>query len=291
MNNTKHDGGGNHLIPTLVGWVMRNVHPRLGWKLHSMMSLERRNFSTVVNANGVKLKVFTGESIGRHMFYLKDFETNQANIFLSLIDKNTVLYDIGANIGYYSLLAVKKGARSYAFEPSREILEMLKENIDINNYSERITVIPEAVSDKDGAIIFYPHRVGNFGVGKIFKDEGEPTQKMSSPPQEVRTRPLESYFKELGVPTLIKMDIEGAEHLVLNNLPDSLREADAPILFIEFHAPAIIALGGSVKALREKLKTYGYRSFQVKGGANDQHFWEVFSKEDISNKILQETID
>ncbi len=270
---------------------MRNVHPKLASKMLTMMPPGMRNFSTVVNANGIKLKIFTGESLGKRMYYSGDFENTQVQIFLSLIGSDTVLYDIGANIGYYSILAASHGARIYSFEPCPEMQEWLSCNIELNHLSERITVVPEAVSGKEGTVTFYPHREGNFGVGKIFKSQESVNKKASAPPLEVRTRALDGYFQEFGMPTLIKMDIEGAEYFVINNLPESLVRDDAPTLFIEFHPTDIANLGGNVQGLRDKLKSLGYRRFQMLGGKDDERLWEAYSKTDISRTSLTEILN
>lgn len=281
------------IIPPIVSFVARRINFRLGSILLTYTPVRMRNFTTTIATHGISMKIFTGESGGRRMYYFGDFENEQVDTFLSLVDEKSILYDIGANIGYYSLLATKKGATAYAFEPSPQILPWLDENIQLNKMESRVTVVKEAVSDRDGEITFYPHREGNFGVGKIFEDKTPATRSASAPPVIVKTRTLDHFAEQLGVrPNLIKMDIEGAEYFILNNPPALLRGDNAPTLFIEFHPDAIVALGGSTEALMQGLINIGYRRYRI-GGSNHadiHHSWEVFSKQDIANQYLEKVI-
>ena len=77
-------------------------------------------------------------------------------IFETLVTKCRTFLDIGANTGYYSLLAATSGpTKTYAFEPSPGPLHYLKLNVDLNNFSQQIEIIDVALSDRKGTITFY----------------------------------------------------------------------------------------------------------------------------------------
>jgi|GEM_PF-3119393 len=281
------------VVPALISFIARHISRRIGSMLISLISSEVRNFVTIVHNQGVYMKVWTGEAIGRKMYYFHDFEYKQTQVFLSLVNESTIFYDIGANMGYYSLLTAVHGGRAFAFEPSPEILQWLNVNIELNRNLKPITVVPEAVSDHDGTVTFFPHREGNFGVGKIFADKTIATENsVVAPSITVQSKTLDSVVEKYGAPNLIKMDIEGAEYFVLKNPPELLRRTDAPVLLIEFHEIAIKELGGSIEVLREGLLKIGYRCYKICGIHKEtkEQTWEIFSKKSIESEHLEEVV-
>ena len=78
-------------------------------------------------------------------FATKEPETLE---WIKTIPNGSVMWDIGANIGLYSIYAAKaRNCRVYAFEPSVFNLEMLARNIFLNNLQQQITIVPIALSD------------------------------------------------------------------------------------------------------------------------------------------------
>ena len=83
-------------------------------------------------------------------FYEKEPETIE---FLNSLTKDSILWDVGANIGIYSIYAGKvSGARVYSFEPSMMNLELLFRNIQENKLGNQITIIPIALSNENSVL-------------------------------------------------------------------------------------------------------------------------------------------
>ena len=272
------------LLPPIVSFISRRVSHRLGKSLVSHLPPSIRNFVTVVHVDGtVRMKVYTGETIGRHMYYFHNFEQAQSESLLSLIEEQTVFFDIGANMGLYSFLAAEKGARVYSFEPSPSIVEWFEDNLELNSsLADRITLVQEAVSDHNGTLNFYPNREGNFGVGKIFSDEAD--KKQESDAVQITARTLDDCVKQYGVPDVIKMDVEGAEFLILKDLPEVFKREDSPTLFVEFHPHGIAVLGGTVDEIRKAFFENGFTCYQLNDEEPGETTWEVFSKRPFVNK-------
>jgi FkbM family methyltransferase len=250
------------ILPTRVARAIFYRLPAMFWR-----------FDTIVNHKGVRLNVWTGENIGRKLFFLDDFEGEQIDIFTNLVDSDTVFFDVGANIGIYSLMAGKKGAKVYAFEPSPEVLPYLEKNIELNKFD--ITLVKEAVGDKVGQIPFYVSTKENMGVGRIM-EYGRRTEK-EKPPVMVSMNALDYYVGQCLAPTLIKMDIEGAEWFAIQGGEQTFSRDDAPVLMIEFHPGEIKHLGGDSEELMKKLRSYGYHQYQHKHAIKER--WYVFSKQ------------
>lgn len=233
-------------------------------------------FETMANYRGSKIVIWTGENIGRKIFFLNDFEGEQIDIFAKLVDKKTIFYDIGANIGVYALVAGGVGAKVFAFEPSPNVLPYLKKNIELNEYD--ISLVPEAIGDKRGEIPFYISTKENMGVGRIMA-YGKRTDR-SIPPVNVPMNTLDHFAESHPMPTLIKMDIEGAELFAIEGGKRLFQREDAPMLMIEFHPEEIKHLGGDAVELMEILRGYGYKQYQHSSAKAER--WYVFSKRKFS---------
>lgn len=90
--------------------------------------------------------------------YLHRFEPMETQVIRILVGEGETCVDVGANIGYYTALMARcSGAngRVVAFEPGVQIRPWLKVNLDINGYSEKVTVLDNAVSNAEGEVTFY----------------------------------------------------------------------------------------------------------------------------------------
>lgn len=127
-----------------------------------------------------------------------------------------VFIDVGAQVGYYSILAARIGARVHAFEPSTANRKYLEKNI-ADNAAQNITVYPYALSDINGSAHLYngktPGENSLLGSG-----EGEIVETVR--------------FDKLDItPDMIKIDVEGAEKQVLLGMSKVLY-AEKPIILI-----------------------------------------------------------
>jgi FkbM family methyltransferase len=137
----------------------------------------------------------------------------------SFPDSSTV-WDIGANVGIYTIYGAKKGHRVLAFEPSVFNLEFLVRNISLNSVGERVTVLPFPLSD-DGQISEMLVRDSSWGgsLSRLSNPAGSDGKSMMHSELSFRTLSLtvDQAVKELGLPNpdFIKLDVDGVENLVL----------------------------------------------------------------------------
>lgn len=240
-----------------------------------------KNARVDIPYRGAMIRLYTGETVGRHIYFFNDYESEQIDTFLALVQEGMHVFDVGANIGVYSLTAAAKGARVTAFEPDKEIIDQfLSQSVGMNKANVRI--INSAVSSTEGMIPFYAHRPGNFGVGSILS--GDEARRV-----DVASNTLDSYVEKFGVPDLIKMDIEGAEWYALQGATKLLASPDAPLFFLELHPSSIVELGGSIAEVERIFLENGFRAFGIKKfvqGPIGNHDWVVFSKKAPSSENL-----
>ena len=156
--------------------------------------------------------------------------------------ENLIFWDIGANIGLYSIYNSLKNPKSttIAFEPSSSNLRVLTRNISINNLEKNIKVVPIPLTNKEN--IFQEMNEGQFveggalnSFGEKFDFEGKefkPTMKYNLLGTTI------NYFLEnsiLDIPDYIKIDVDGIEHLILEGGDKFLNDKKVKSLSIEIN--------------------------------------------------------
>jgi FkbM family methyltransferase len=180
-------------------------------------------------------------------------------VFEKTVRKGYVVLDIGANIGYYTLIAARKvgvEGRVYAFEPELANFELLRKNVKLNNY-RNVVLEKKAVSNKNGTSKLYVDHTSTGGHSL--------TQK-SNMSIQVETVTVDSYFEKMERIDLIKMDIEGAETLVIQGMSDVLNKNKHLKIIMEFDIKAIKHAGFTLRQLTEPLFNQGFRAYVIESG-------------------------
>jgi FkbM family methyltransferase len=206
-----------------------------------------------VRVDGLML---AGETIEDRLYYQQLSEGREsfmAELFTRLAKPGDTVVDIGAHLGYFSLLAarrVRPGGRVFAFEPNPETLGRLRANLERNGAADVVTVVPAAVADVPGRRSFYLREGAD--VSSLYSDEAYTSQV------EVETVAGDAFFEDAGAFDLLKVDVEGAEPSVLAGLARSLDRAGLKA-FVECNPEALEAAGSSVDALVGVLEQAGFR--------------------------------
>jgi FkbM family methyltransferase len=157
---------------------------------------------------------------------LGTYELEKRVLFSKYVKPGFVVYDVGANVGYYSLLdSVLTGmeGKVFSFEPLPENISYLKKHIELNKI-ENISVVENAVSNEVTNLRFIA--TDNRSMSHI-SNEGE---------IEIETTSLDEFIKDGNpLPDLIKMDIEGAEYDALLGAKEILKSVK-PVIFLATHS-------------------------------------------------------
>lgn len=159
-----------------------------------------------------------------HGCWIGTYEREAQRVFAERIAPGDVVYDIGANAGFFTLLASKLAGPSgavYVFEPLPRNLEILKKHVHLNRV-ENVHVIPLALSDRVGRSHF--SIAANAAMGGLSAHDGI----------EVEMTTLDALRGTIPPPAFIKMDIEGGEHDALSGGRSLLREI-APSILLSMH--------------------------------------------------------
>jgi FkbM family methyltransferase len=198
---------------------------------------------------------------GEKDYWLGTYEPQLQAAVEELVRPGMVAYDVGANIGYVSLLlarAVGEGGRTYAFEALPANLARLRANLALNPIGGRVQVIEAAVVDKTRKVSFLVGPSGGMGKAKGSAGREKYTYEETL---KVQGLSLDQFFYDTGhpPPQVVKMDIEGGEVLALPGMQRILSEA-RPLTLLELHG------GEAAKAAWETLSNAGYRICEMKPG-------------------------
>jgi FkbM family methyltransferase len=167
-----------------------------------------------------------------------------------LLGPQSIVADVGANLGFYSLWFAGRVNQVHAFEPAPEARAMLMENLAVNG-TRNVSIVASACGDRQGAIDFF---VADHHHRSSFDESwaGDRATKISIP-----VTSLDQYFADLGNnwPDFIKMDIEGGGTSALPGAARCLREK-RPLLLIESHTPQ------EDGAISDVLRTYDYAAYR-----------------------------
>lgn len=180
--------------------------------------------------NDYNIYVFNNNEIGRQIILKKKYEEENSQALKKLIKKNWICLDIGANIGYYSLLLASLApmGKVYSFEPIRSDYGLININADINDF-RHIKTLNIAVSDSDGQADFSVSKDSAFS-SLFHTGRNEEIKKIKTP-----TAKLDSLVKELNIDKInfIKIDVEGSERLVIAGGADTLKNLKPDVILVE----------------------------------------------------------
>lgn len=189
----------------------------------------------------------------------KQYEPCLVQRCIGLIDRNRDMMDIGANIGFYSVLFAKElsSGKVLSVEPVANALVRLRRNISLNNVVERVIVFDGAASD----------RVGEMQIKTVEgKEEYSSLGEMVHPGvvdekfriQTTKTSTIDDLVDTYSLdPGFIKIDVEGAEHLVLRGAQKVLQK-QRPIILSELSNYMLLRNGSSAKDVMKFIRNYNY---------------------------------
>ncbi|MBI5688080.1 MAG: FkbM family methyltransferase [Verrucomicrobia bacterium] len=188
-----------------------------------------------------------GSSI--HDAWLGNYEADKQALFARTVTPGSVVFDVGAHAGFYTLLAsalTGPTGRVFAFEPMPNNIAHLREHLRLNG-AANVTVIEKAVADASGVATFT-------ACGSNFQGHLLPGGEL-----QVETVSLDELVEQgrLPLPDFVKMDIEGAEVRALNGARKLLARRH-PTVFLGTHAMTDLGCNTHEPCCR-LLRDLGYR--------------------------------
>lgn len=206
-----------------------------------------KNSITLVEVHGQKMYVDAafGITLKASGTYLS--ERLMTEIFMEQLKEGMTVVDVGAHVGYYTLLAAKKVGKVFAFEPEPSSFDLLVRNIGINGH-HNVVAIKKAVMGKSWDVGLY--------VNDVSGSHSIVNKKEHQKSITVEAITLDEYFTNRNI-DVIKVDVEGAEIPVLEGTSNIL--SGNAKLFIEFAPEAIMKAGFTPSEFLDILYGHGFK--------------------------------
>lgn len=243
------------ILRGLRRWRPKHLAAGLGGSPWVIRRIDRWGFDMLLDLHDT--------AVSRPLLLAGDYEPHVTHVLLNLLRENTHFLDIGANIGYFSLLAATRcpQGRVFAVEPDPQNFRLLSASVALNGLQERITAVQTAASDEDGvATLSDLGNAKNRGARFTAKTRAAlEAQVHGAAPTftEVRMARLARLFADECI-DVVKMDVEGHEPPALRGAEGLLR-ACKPAILLEFSPGNIINIvGESPEAPLNFLRDLGY---------------------------------
>jgi FkbM family methyltransferase len=231
--------------------------------------LIRRGLNRAAPTGLTEVKIAAGDLAGYSLlldmqvdkdYWLGTYEPDLQSAVRELVPAGAVVYDVGANIGYVSLLLAKaagEAGKVFAFEALPSNVEQLRRNVELNGMEGRVAVVSKAVAQASGPVRFLVHASG--GMGKAVGSAGRDGAYQSQVTVDGISLDEFVYGQGNPPPQVVKMDIEGGEVLALPGMRRLLAEA-RPVMLMELHGSE------SGRAAWEALTAAGYEIHWMRKG-------------------------
>jgi FkbM family methyltransferase len=202
-----------------------------------------------------RLPIFQRVFLVLYAGYKRHFEAGPIERLQEFVPEGSVVIDVGANVGFFSLRFARwvgSGGEVISIEPEDRNYQTLISALKREGLSDRVRTLKAVAAATAGPMFLeindlHPadHKLSRDGTGVAV--------------QAVRLDDVVQ-DKGAGKPSLVKIDVQGAEMLVLQGAPDILGLA-APALFIELSEEGLQKFGASVSAILDHLSQYGYEPY------------------------------
>lgn len=227
---------------------------------HDKHAAWSRLFERAPLAFGLSVSMYDlvpGDAISGCIAFTGSYELGLTQRIAHQAANGGLLIDVGANMGYFSLLwaSANRWSRVIAFEPAPRNIQLFQNNIVRNRLSDRITLVPKAVAEHPGNAMFEVGSPEQTGWGGLSDD----------PTVDRISVPVVCLDDELGDTHIdvLKIDAEGADALVLRGAHRLLENRLIDTIYFEENIPRMVAHGFATGDIQAHLRSFGYecRSF------------------------------
>ena len=180
-----------------------------------LMLMGKNEFN--ISINNFVFEIDIKESIERKTFFLKSYEKERMSYLVNYIKKSNVFIDIGAHIGFYSILTSNYFKQVYSYEPNFRNYQKLLKNIKQNKLERKIRAFNYGLGEKQQKL-----KGISANKGKLIQTSGFSISKNNVTGEDVSISKGDDVIKLINEDITLKIDVEGYEYNVLKGLEGTL---------------------------------------------------------------------
>jgi FkbM family methyltransferase len=229
--------------------------------LSSVVNLIKLAFSLIFSTEIIITNYFLGKrkfycSSKTEFFRTANYGNEEAFLgaFIYLLKDDDIILDIGASIGIVSIYAAPYVKEVIAFEPDKEIFHKLRKNLELNHLEKVISAHNIGISDSEGEVLLNTDGVDGFSPSMSNLSRHGKQEK-------INVDSIDNLVAKnvIPYPTILKIDIEGAESLALSGAKELLSSVKKPrLLFIEIHPTFLKEFNSSSDEVLSLVTDNGY---------------------------------
>lgn len=211
--------------------ILVKMNASLRWKQHLLKdwlgTVIWTKTTEVVTPLGFKFT--SGYHPAYDLMRIGKFEVEETEIIINRLAEVDLFVDIGANLGYYTCIALQAGKSVIAFEPQQQNLSCLFKNLEANGWQENVEVFPVALSDAPGVLTLYG--ASGPSASLIRNWAGYSSRFKKTVPVSTLDNIISGRLSDKKL--FIKIDVEGAEFNVMKGALKTLRRVPKPVWLLE----------------------------------------------------------
>jgi FkbM family methyltransferase len=240
----------------------------LGRRIYGHPERNDHSLKTVAMRDGSVLQFDVRSSFEERAFWTGEYDRAVIALLGSILQTGDTVIDVGANIGFYAVPLGRRlkslAGRLYAFEPIDANYQRLRHVLTLNGLAGVVTAVRSALADRSGEIAFHTQNEwGSITGNAVMIGSANPVRPCDVTVQ-VDTLDHYSATNDLQACRLIKLDVEGAELLVLRGARDFI-EKHLPIICYEYNEYWAREFFYDHRAILEFAKPFSYETFQFAG--------------------------
>ena len=208
------------------------------------------------------------EHIQQHLFWYGYYEKELCELLMKIVRPGDVFLDLGANIGYFSLLvaSTSPSAKVISFEPVRDLFQKMNDNILLNKIGN-VSTINAAVGEINEEKELFVSDPDNAGMSSFHQPENYSGKK-----EKVKVVSIDEWFKTSGLPgvDLVKIDIEGSELAALRGMKEIL-QTQKPVLIVEINPETLSMFSLKPSDIYDYLKQLHFEGFLILENGRLEH--------------------
>jgi FkbM family methyltransferase len=200
------------------------------------------------------------EHIQQQLFWYGYYEKEVGALLKEIVRPDDVFLDLGANIGYFSLLIASNSSsvRIISFEPVKDLFQDMNDNISLNNI-RNISTINATVGEMNVEKELFVSASDNSGMSSFHQPENYSGKK-----ERVKVVAIDDWFKTSGLSKIdiIKLDIEGSELAALKGMKEVLQK-QRPVLIVEVNPETLSMFNLKTSDIYDYLKQLNFKGFLI----------------------------